>query len=81
MTRPLLTGTFWLDTLERTIRTAAQALLGAITASQVALDELDWQLVGLSLRFGADRLLRAQTLDPEATVPEARTTFVPATSR
>ena len=32
-----------------TIRTTAQALLGAITASQVALDELDWQLVGLTV--------------------------------
>ena len=49
MARPLLTATFWLDTLERTIRTAAQALLGALTASQVALDELDWQLVGLTV--------------------------------
>jgi hypothetical protein len=49
MARPLLTATFWLDTLERTIRTAAQTLLGAITASQVALDELDWQLVGLTV--------------------------------
>ena len=45
MSRPLLTATFWLDTLERTIRTAAQAVLGAMVGSQVALDELDWQAI------------------------------------
>ena len=55
--------------------------LGLFTPQLARAGRLDWQLVGLSLRFGADRLLRAQTLDPEATVPEARTTFVPATSR
>ena len=45
VSRPLLTATFWLDTLERTIRTAAQAVLGAMVGSQVALDELDWQAI------------------------------------
>lgn len=44
-TRPLLTGTFWLDALERAIKTAAQVLLGTLGASQVALNELDWQLI------------------------------------
>lgn len=47
-TRPLLTATFWLDTFERAIRTAAQVLFATLTASQVALNELDWQLVGWS---------------------------------
>jgi hypothetical protein len=55
--------------------------LGLFTPQLARAGRLDWQLVGLSLRFGSDRLLRARTLDPEATVPEGRTTFVPATSR
>jgi protein ImuB len=55
--------------------------LGLFTPQLARAGRLDWQLVGLSLRFGSDRLLRARTLDPEATVPEGRTTFVPATSK
>jgi protein ImuB len=53
--------------------------LGLFTPQLARAGRLDWQLVGLSLRFGADRVLRARTLDPEAVVPEARTDFVPAT--
>lgn len=49
VTRPLLTATFWLDTLERVVRTVAQVLLGTMGASQIALDELDWQLIGWSV--------------------------------
>ena len=54
--------------------------LGLFTPQLARAGRLDWQLVGLALRFGADRVLRARTLDPEAIVPEARTEFVPATS-
>ncbi len=33
---------------------------------------LEWQLAGLAIRFGADRVLRAVTVDPEAAVAERR---------
>ena len=46
--------------------------LGLFTPQLARAGRLDWQLVGLALRFGADRVLRARTLDPEAIVPETR---------
>jgi len=55
--------------------------LGLFTPQLARAGRLDWQLVGLALRFGADRVLRARTLDPEAVVPDARTEFVPATQQ
>lgn len=55
--------------------------LGLFTPQLARAGRLDWQLVGLALRFGADRVLRARTLDPESIVPEARTEFVPATQQ
>lgn len=51
---------------------AAGQQLGLFTPQLARAGRLDWQLVGLSLRFGADRVLRARTLDPEAVVPEQR---------
>jgi protein ImuB len=54
--------------------------LGLFTPQLARAGRLDWQLVGLALRFGADRVLRARTLDPEAVVPESRTELVPATT-
>jgi protein ImuB len=53
--------------------------LGLFTPQLARAGRLDWQLVGLSLRFGADRVLRARTRDPEAVVPEQRIEFLPAT--
>jgi len=53
--------------------------LGLFTPQLARAGRLDWQLVGLALRFGADRVLRARALDPEAIVPETRTEFVSAT--
>ena len=55
--------------------------LGLFTPQLARAGRLDWQLVGLALRFGTDRVLRARTLDPEAVVPEQRTEFVPATNQ
>jgi len=52
--------------------------LGLFTPQLARAGRLDWQLVGLSLRFGPDRVLRARTLDPEAIVPEQRTELVAA---
>jgi protein ImuB len=57
---------------------AAGQQLGLFTPQLARAGRLDWQLVGLSLRFGADRILRARTLDPEAVVPEQRTELVHA---
>ena len=59
---------------------AAGQQLGLFTPQLARAGRLDWQLVGLALRFGADRVLRARTLDPQQIVPEARTELVPATS-
>ncbi|MCI0345675.1 MAG: hypothetical protein L0221_09575, partial [Chloroflexi bacterium] len=33
---------------------------------------LEWQLTGLALRFGADRVRRVAIADPEASLPERR---------
>lgn len=42
-TRPLLTATFWLDTLERTIRTVAQVAIGIFTVNKAPTpDDVDW---------------------------------------
>ncbi len=46
---------------------------------QAARDaRLGWQLARLALTFGEDRLLRAELVDPEALLPEARTRLRPA---
>lgn len=47
MSRPLLTRSFWLDTLERAIKTAAQSLLAAIVGT-AAVTEFDWGVVLLT---------------------------------
>ena len=54
--------------------------LGLFAPQLARAARLDWQLTGLALRFGADRLLRARIVDPEATVPEARVAWMPATA-
>ncbi len=52
--------------------------LGLFAPQLARAARLDWQLVGLALRFGADRLLRARLLDPEAALVEARSELLPA---
>jgi hypothetical protein len=54
--------------------------LGLFAPQLARAARLDWQLTGLALRFGADRLLRARIVDPEAVVPESRVTWISATS-
>ena len=54
--------------------------LGLFSPQLARAARLDWQLTGLALRFGADRLLRARIVDPEATVPEQRIDLSPATA-
>jgi len=45
---------------------------------QAARDaRLEWQLAGLALRFGADRVRRVAIVDPEAPLPERRWTWRP----
>ncbi|MEO6349434.1 MAG: hypothetical protein ABIP53_02185 [Candidatus Limnocylindrales bacterium] len=53
--------------------------LGLFAPQLARAARLDWQLTGLALRFGADRILRARIVDPEATVPESRIGWFPAT--
>ncbi len=53
--------------------------LGLFAPQLARAARLDWQLVGLSFRFGADRLLRARILDPEAALAEQRTAWSVAT--
>lgn len=54
--------------------------LGLFAPQLARAAHLDWQLTGLALRFGADRLLRARIVDPEATVPEGRVGWSVATA-
>lgn len=46
--------------------------LGLFAPQLARAGRLDWQLTGLALRFGPDRILRATILDPEASLAEAR---------
>lgn len=43
----MFTKAFWVDALERAVRTGAQVLLGAITGT-AAVSELDWAVVGIT---------------------------------
>lgn len=47
MSRPLFTGSFWLDALERAIKTAAQTILGLIGTNVTDVTALNWQEVGI----------------------------------
>jgi protein ImuB len=52
--------------------------LGLFAPQLARAARLDWQLIGLALRFGSDRLLRARLLDPDAALVEARSELLPA---
>jgi nucleotidyltransferase/DNA polymerase involved in DNA repair len=54
--------------------------LGLFAPQLARAARLDWQLTGLALRFGADKLLRARIVDPEAVVPDARVAWTSATA-
>jgi hypothetical protein len=56
---------------------AAGQQLHLFTPQLARAGQLDWQLAGLALRFGPDRLLRARILDPEASLAEQRIEFRP----
>ncbi|HUG48906.1 MAG TPA: hypothetical protein VMP67_10905 [Candidatus Limnocylindria bacterium] len=58
---------------------AAGRQLGLFVPQLARAAQLDWQLAGLALRFGADRLLRARVVDPEAILPEERVAWQPVT--
>lgn len=47
MSRPLFTGSFWLDALERAIKTAAQTVLGLIGTNVADVTSLDWGDIGV----------------------------------
>ena len=49
--RPLFTATFWLDALERAIKTAAQTILGLIGSNVVDVTSLDWKEIGIATAF------------------------------
>jgi len=52
--------------------------LGLFTPQSANAARLDWQLASLAIRFGPARLWRVDVADPEAALPEARTTWTPA---
>ena len=54
--------------------------LGLFAPQLARAGRLDWQLTGLALRFGADRVLRATILDPEASLAESRFDLTAATA-
>ena len=47
MARPLFTGSFWLDALERAVKTAAQTVLGAVGVNAADVTSLDWKEIGI----------------------------------
>lgn len=51
--------------------------LGLFNPQSANAARLDWQLASLAIRFGADRLWRVGLADPEASLPEGRTTWMP----
>jgi protein ImuB len=57
---------------------AAGQQLGLFTPQLARAAHLDWQLAGLAIRFGPDRLLQATLLDPEAPVAADRFAWAPA---
>jgi protein ImuB len=59
---------------------AAGQQLHLFTPQLARAGELEWQLTGLALRFGPNRLLRAQILDPEAGLAGQRFELRPASS-
>ncbi len=52
--------------------------LGLFTPQLGRQARLDWQLTGLAIRFGRDRILQARLLDPEAALAEGRFAWLPA---
>lgn len=56
----------------------AGSQLGLFTPQSASAARLDWQLAGLAIRFGPDRLWRVGIGDPEAPLVEARATWTPA---
>jgi protein ImuB len=59
---------------------AAGQQLGLFTPQLARAARLDWQLAGLALRFGADRVWQARILDPDASLAERRFEWRPATT-
>jgi protein ImuB len=63
---------------------AASAAVGrqlGLFAPQLArAGQLDWQLAGLALRYGPQRVLQARIVDAEAIVPEQRVEWRPASA-
>lgn len=54
---------------------AAGQQLGLFTPQLARAAQLDWQLAGLAIRFGPDRLLQARLLDPDAPIAGDRFTW------
>jgi len=57
---------------------AAGQQLGLFTPQLARAAHLDWQLAGLAIRFGPDRLLQATLLDPDAPLAADRFAWAPA---
>lgn len=52
--RSILTAEFWVHTFERSLKTAAQSLLGVWTLDGVFnLIDTDWQIAGIAAATGA----------------------------
>lgn len=44
--RPMLTATWWADSIERAIRAGAAAAIGTLGAGQIGLLDVDWAATG-----------------------------------
>ena len=48
MARPLFTATFWLDALERAVKTAAQTMLALVGVNVTDVASLNWQEMAIT---------------------------------
>jgi hypothetical protein len=56
---------------------AAGQQLGLFTPQSAQASRLEWQIAGLAIRFGAERIYRARLRDPEARLAEDRFELLP----
>lgn len=69
MARPLWTdGRWWLDVADRTVRTAAQAALGAL-GTAVVLQDADWPVVASTAGFAAVACVLMSLAAPPRSAP------------
>lgn len=65
------TGAFWVDVADRSVRTAAQAALGAGVGAAATLGAIEWPLVASAAGVAAVACVLMSLATPARTAPEA----------